>query len=229
MVWPAQRGQPGIVQHAGLLARRATAGRRVGRSSRPIDVQQRALARAGGADQRAELAAAQHAGRCRAAPRPRSAGRCCRTSARPPGAAPRRAASATDRLHRVEPRGAQRRHRRRRARRSASPAPRPRRTARARAPAGTARVPSALRARACQKNSAPAAERRADERAEQPQHAALDQEDAQHLAAPRPMARRMPISCERWMTETTSTLAMPKATDRPTKQPDEPCWRRAAR
>ena len=32
-----------------------------------------------------------------------------------------------------------------------------------------------------------------------------------------PMARRMPISFDRWITETTSTLAMPNATDRPTK------------
>ena len=30
------------------------------------------------------------------------------------------------------------------------------------------------------------------------------------------MARRMPISFERWITETTSTAAIPKATERPT-------------
>ena len=32
------------------------------------------------------------------------------------------------------------------------------------------------------------------------------------------MARRMPISRERCTTETTSTLAMPKPTDKPTKK-----------
>ena len=33
-----------------------------------------------------------------------------------------------------------------------------------------------------------------------------------------PIARRMPISFERWTTDTTSTLAMPAATERPTKR-----------
>ena len=215
MRWPRRLGQAGVVELAGVFAVdvQMAAGRAVEQADQ---VEQGAFAGAGRADQGGELAARVASGRCRAGSRspPRL---CRRTCGCRPGAGrgrwirpwiqPRIATTGSS-CGRTAGRQQGGEDADQAARRRAAKATRPGST-----PMTNIGVPSGLRASSSPQHQEAPGQRRAEQRAEKADDAALQQEDAPHLRGVAPIARRMPISLPRWTTETTSTLAMPKATE----------------
>ena len=79
-------------------------------------------------------------------------------------------------------------------------------------------VPSGLRASSCHSSRKHQASAEPSSEPKKPTMPPCSRKMRSICACVAPMARRMPISLPRWMTDTTSTLAMPKATESATKK-----------
>ncbi len=83
---------------------------------------------------------------------------------------------------------------------------------------GNSSLPSGWRMIGVPEDDAPRRPGGADERPDKAEQPPCSRKTRRICPCDVPMARRMPMSFDRWMTDTTSTLAMPNATDRPTKR-----------